>query len=164
MRKKTTILVLLMVAIAFYSSYTIFSYDNRKASNLSAYCSIDFRGIADPQTNTVIGATLSVVDLRYASGALEKFFIIDIDGKTYKIDSVEISAQSPTYSPKDFSSGKYLKNTNTLFVTFPPQILAEISQADLVKVSFKYVGSDAAIELPLSNLDLQYWKNQVPSL
>jgi len=164
MRKKTAILVLVIVAIAFYCSYTVFSYDNRMVSSLSAYCNIDFRGVIDPQTNNVIGATLSVVDFRYDSAPLEKLFIIDVDGKTYKIDSIEIFAQSPTYSPKDFPTGKCFKHTNTLFVTFPPQVLKEISLADNVKVSFKYLGSDSAIELPLSNLDLQYWKNQLPSL
>ena len=164
MHKKTTILVLILVAIASYCSYTIFSYDNRTVSNLSAYCTIDFRGIADPQTNNITGATLSVVDLRYDSGPLEKFFIIDVDGKTYKIDSIEISSQPPSYAPKDFPTGTSFKYTNTLFVTFPPQVLKEISQAGIVKVSFKYLDSDSAIELPLSNLDLQYWKNQLPPL
>jgi hypothetical protein len=162
-RKKTTILVLVIVAIAFYCSYMIFSYDNRTANNLSSYCNIDFRGVADPQTNIVTGATLSIVDLRYDSEPLEKFFIIDVNGKTYKIDSIEISAQPPTYSSNDFPTGKCFKHTNTLFVTFPPQVLKEISQADTVKVSFKYFGSNSAIELPLSAVDLQYWKNQLPS-
>lgn len=164
MRKKTTILVLVIVTIAFYCSYTVYSYDNRTVSNLSAYCNIDFRGVIDPQTNTVTGATLSIVDFRYHSGPLEKFFIIDIDGRTYKIDSIEISDQPPTYSHKDFSIGKSFKYTNTLFATFPPQILKKISQADTVKVSFKYTDSDSAIELPLSAVDLRYWKNQLPSL
>ena len=163
MRKKTTILVLVIVAIAFYCSYMVFSYDNRTASNLSAYCNIDFRGVVDPQTNNVTGATLSVVDFRYNSGPLEKFFIIDVDGKTYKIDSIKISAQPPTYSPKDPPTAKGFKHTNTLFVTFPPQMLKKISQADTVTISFKYTDSDQVIELPLSNLDLQYWKNQLPS-
>ena len=164
MYKKTTILVLIIAAIAFYCSYTVFSYDNRTVSNLSAYCTIDFRGVTDPQTNNVTGATLSVVDFRYDSGSLEKFFIIDVNGKKHKIDSIETSAQAPSYSPKDFPTGEFFKHTNTLFVTFPPQVLREISHADTVKVSFKYAGSDSAIELPLSAPDLQYWKNQLPSL
>lgn len=164
MHKKTTILVSIIVAIALYCSYIVFSYDNRTVSNLSAYCTIDFHGVADPQTNNVTGATLSIVDFRYDFRPLEKFFIIDVDGKTYKIDSIEISAQPPTYSPKDFSTGEGFKHTNTLFVTFPPQVLKEISQAGIVKVSFKYFGSNSAIELPLSTPDLQYWKNQLPSL
>ncbi|WP_378956857.1 hypothetical protein [Pelosinus sp. sgz500959] len=164
MRKKTTILVFFISAIAFYCSYTVFSYDNRTANNLSAYCNIDFRGVVDPKTTHVTGATLSVVDFRYDSRPMEKNFIIDVDGKTYKIDNIEISAQPPTYSLKDFSIGKCFKHTNTLFVTFPPQILKEISQADTVKVSFNYLGSDSAIELPLSTVDLQYWKNQLSSL
>ncbi|AJQ29407.1 hypothetical protein [Pelosinus fermentans] len=163
MRKKTTILVFVIVAIASYCSYTVYSYDNRTVSNLSAYCNIDFRGVADPQKNIVTGATLSIVDFRYDSGPLEKFFIIDVDDKAYKIDSIEISAQPPTYSPNDFTTGKCFKHTNTLFLTFPPQVLKEISQADTVKVSFKYLGSNSAIELPLSAVDLQYWKNQLPS-
>jgi len=164
MREKTIILVLIIVVIAFYSSYAVFSYDNRTASNLSAYCTIDFRGVADPQTTIITGATLSIVDLRYDPKPLENFFILAVDGKTYKIHSIEISTQSPTYSPTDFSTGKSFKHTNTLFVTFPPQVLQEISQATTVKVSFKYVNSASVIELPLSNQDLQYWKNQLPSL
>ncbi|EIW19565.1 MULTISPECIES: hypothetical protein [Pelosinus] len=163
MRKKTTILVFVIVAIAFYCSYMAYSYDNRIVNNLSAYCNIDFRGVADSQTNTVTGATLSIVDFRYDSGPLEKFFIIDVDDKAYKIDSIEISAQPPTYSPKDFSTERCFKHTNTLFVTFPPQVLKEISQAAAVKVSFTYLGSNSAIELPLSAADLQYWKNQLQS-
>jgi len=164
MRKKTTILILVIVTIALYCSYTVYSYDNRTVSNLSAYCNIDFRGVIDPQTNTAIGATLSIIDTRYHSGTLEKFFIIDIDGKTYKIDSIEISSQPPTYSQKDFPTGNSFKYTNTLFVTFPPQVLKEISQANTVKAFFKYTNSDSAIELPLSAVDLRYWKNQLPSL
>lgn len=162
MYKKITILVLIIVAI--YCCYTVFSYDNRTASNLSAYCNIDFRGVADPQTNIITGATLSVIDYRYDSRPLEKFFIIDVDGKAYKIDNIEISAQPPTYSPKDSTIGKHFKHTNTLFVTFPLQVLKEISQADTIKVSFKYLDNDSTIQLPLSNPDLQYWKNQLPSL
>jgi len=166
MRKKITILVLVIVIVAIvsYYSYTVFSYDNRTASNLSAYCNIDFRGVADPQTNNIIGATLSIVDFRYDSGPLEKFFIIDVDDKTYKIDSIKISAQPPAYSRKDFPTGKGFKHTNTLFVTFPPQVLKEISKADTIKVSFKYLGNNSPLELPLSAADLQYWKNQLPPL
>ena len=164
MRKKIIILVLVIVAIAAYCSYTISSHDNRTVSNLSAYCNIDFRGVTNPQTNTVTDATLSIVDFRYDSRPLEKFFTITVDSKTYKIDSIEISAQPPTYLPKDFPAGKGFKHTNTLFVTFPPQVLKEISRANIVKVSFKYTNTDSVIELPLSAVDLQYWKNQLPSL
>ncbi len=164
MRKQTTILILIAVAIIAYCSYTVFSYDNRTASNLSAYCNIDFRGIRNPQTSRVTGATLSIVDSRYNSASLEKYFIIHVDGKSYNIDSITVSAKPPSYSLKDFPTGNYFKYTNILFVTFPPQILKEISQASAVKVSFKYLGSNSVIELPLSSPDLQYWKNQLPSL
>ena len=162
MRKKIAILVLFVVAIISYCSYTVYSYDNRTASNLSAYCNIDFRGVADPQTNIITGATLSIVDFRYDSGPLEEFFIIDIDDKTYKIDSIKITSQSPAYSFKDSPAGKDFKYTNTLFVTFPSQVLKEISKADTVKVSFKYLGNHSPLTLPLSAADLRYWKNQLP--
>ena len=78
MRKKTTILLFMIVVIAMYCSYTVFSYDNRTASNLSAYCTIDFRGVADPQTNHITAATLSIVDFRYDSKRLEKSFHIAV--------------------------------------------------------------------------------------
>lgn len=164
MHKKIMILVIVIIAIVSYCSYTVFSYDNRTASNLSSYCNIDFRGVTDPQTKHVTSATLSIVDFRYDSDPLTKFFIIDIDGKSYEIDSIELSAQKPTYSSEDFFTGKFFKHTNTLFVTFPQEILKEITQASTVKVSFKYVDSNLAIDLPLSNVDLQYWKNQLLSL
>lgn len=164
MHKKTTILISLILIIAVYYSYTCFSYDNRTASNLSAYCNIDFRGITDSQTNKVTGATLSIVDFRYHSAPLENFISIDIDDKSYKIDHAQISSHPPTYSIKDFSTRKNFTHTNTLFVTFSPQILKELSQASAVKVSFKYTDSDSAITLPLSAVDLQYWKKQLRSL
>lgn len=161
MRKKPTIFVLLIAATIAYYSYTVFAYNNRTASNLSAYCTIDFRGVADPQTNTVTAATLSVVDFRYGSGQLENFFSIYVNDKPYKIDNTARSTQPPTYSLQDFSTGRCFKYTNTLFITFPPEILEEIAQADTVKVSFKYANSDSIIMLPLSAVDLQYWKNQL---
>ena len=164
MRKKTAILLLFIVGITFYHRYTAFSYDNRTANNLSAYCNIDFRGVTDPQTKKVTSATLSIVDFRYHSGALEKFLIIDINGKKHQIENIKVSAQPPTYPLKDFPTGKGFQYTNTLFITFPPQVLQEISQADTIKVSFKYLDSTSAIELPLSPVDLIYWKNQLPSL
>jgi len=161
MRKKITILLFIIVVMIAYCSYTVFSYDNRTASNLSSYCTIDFRGVADPQTKNISAATLSIVDFRYDSKPLQKFFTINIDGDIYNIDHIEVSAQLPTYSLKDFPTGNGFKHTNTLFVTFPPQVLTKISQAGTVKVSFQYVGSNSAIELPLSAVDLQYWKNQL---
>ena len=164
MGKKITILFLLLLSVTCFYGYKVFSYDNRTASNLSAYCNIDFRGVRDGQSNKVIGATLSIMDFRYHSGTLEKFFIIDVNGKKYKLDAIEVSSQPPTYPLKDFPLGKGFKYTNTLFVTFPPQVLQEISQGDIVKVSFKYLDSNSAIELPLSAVDLRYWKNQLSSL
>lgn len=164
MHKKTILLVFILILMIAYSSYTVFSYNNRTAGNLSAYCNIDFRGVVDPQTTTVTGATLEMVDFHYGANPLEKFFLLTIDGKQYTVDTLESSAQPPTYSLKDFPVGMGFKYTNTLFITFPPQILKEISKANKIIVSFKYAGNTSAIELPLSAVDLQYWKHQLPTL
>jgi len=164
MNKKLTTLLLLLVAIITYGCYAVYSHDNRTAGNLSAYCHIDFRGVTEPQTQKTSAATLSIVDYRYGASPLEPFFGIDIDGKIYAIDDVEVSVQPPTYLPQDIRSDRFLKHTNTIFIVFPPQVLQEISQATTVKVSFKYANSPSPVTLPLSDVDLRYWKNQLPSL
>jgi len=137
------------------------SYDNRSASNLSSYCNIDFRGIIDPETNKIKTATLSLIDYRFSSNPLEKFCIVDVDGKKYKVLADDTSSLPPTYSPKDFKFEIGFKYTNSLLAHFEPSLLKEINNANTVKISFKYVDNDSAIELPLSDVDLKYWKNQL---
>ncbi len=158
MRKIFGSLFIILILFVTHCAYEIYSYDNRSAANLSAYCNIDFRSVIDPKTNAVSGATLSIVDFRYASGRLEKQLLLDIDGKKFKVNEVEISSKAPAYT-----DGNY-KHVNTLFVVFPEEILKEIAAADKIKVSFKYIGKTAGIELPLSAPDLAYWKKQLPPL
>ena len=158
MRKIFGILSIILILFITHCAYEIFSYDNRSAATLSAYCNIDFRSVTEPTTNTVSGATLSIVDFRYASGQLEKQLLLDIDGKKFKLNEVEISSKAPAYTDGNF------KHANTLFAVFPPQILKEIATADKVKVSFKYTDKTSGVELPLSAPDLVYWKKQLPPL
>lgn len=163
MSKKILIPLFLLVALVAYCGYIVSAHDNRSASNLSAFCDIDFRGVMDRQTNTVTGATLSIIDFRYQPGPLEHFFLITVDGRPYKIDSIALSSQPPTYSPGDYATASYLKHTNMLFVTFPLHVLQEIPRATTVTVTFKYANRNTGITLPLSAADLQYWKNQLPA-
>ncbi|MBP2634026.1 MAG: hypothetical protein H6Q70_4654 [Firmicutes bacterium] len=162
MMKKATLAIITIIIIIFTYSigYRAF-YDNRTANNLSSYCTIDFRGVIDPTTNKVTIATLSLVDYRFSSKPIEKFCIIDVDDKTYKIAADETSSFPPTYSPNDFNLQSCFKYTNSLLVHFEPSLLKEINNAKIVKISFKYVGNNSAIELPLSEVDLKYWKKQL---
>lgn len=164
MIKKITIAIITIILFFACSNFYRASYDNRTASNLSSYCTIDFRGVIDPTTNKVTAATLSLVDYRFSSKPLEKFCIVDVDGKTYKVTTDATASLPPTYSLNDFNLQTGFKYTNSLLVHFEPSLLKEINNAKSVKISFKYVGNDSAIELPLSEVDLNYWKNQLISL
>lgn len=160
--KKATIAIITIIIIIFACSVGYrTSYNNRTASNLSSYCNIDFRGVIDPTTNKITTATLSLVDYRFSSKPLEKFCIVDVDGKTYKVTTDATTSLPPTYSPNDFNLQTCFKYTNSLLVHFDPSLLKEINNAKSVKISFKYVGNDSAIKLPLSEVDLRYWKNQL---
>ena len=161
MIKKITIAIITIILFFVCSSFYRASYDNRTASNLSSYCNIDFRGVINPTTNTVTAATLSLIDYRFSNKPLEPFCIVDVDGKTYKFAADETSSFPPTYSPNDFNLQTCFKYTNNLLVHFEPSLLKEINNAKIVKISFKYVDSDSTIELPLSEVDLKYWKNQL---
>jgi hypothetical protein len=160
MTKKATIAIIIIIIFACSIGYRS-SYDNRTASNLSSYCTIDFHGVIDPTANKVTAATLSLIDYRFSSKPLEKFCIVDVDGKTYKVSVDETASLPPTYSPNDVNLQTCFKYTNSLLVHFEPSLLKEINNAKTVKISFKYISNDSAIELPLSEVDLKYWKNQL---
>ncbi|MBP2632531.1 MAG: hypothetical protein H6Q70_3159 [Firmicutes bacterium] len=159
-KKITFAIFTIILVITSFIGYRA-SYDNRSANNLSSYCNIDFRGIIDPATNKVQAATFSLVDYRFSKNSLEKFCIVDVDGKKYKVSADETSSIPPTYSPKDFKLDTGFKYTNSLFVHFDPSLLKEIKNANTVKILFKYINNDSAIELPLSEVDLGYWKKQL---
>ncbi|WP_019552302.1 hypothetical protein [Propionispira raffinosivorans] len=161
MRKfiRTLIIILILASLGSFAYRS--SYDNRSASNLSAYCNIDFRSIIDPSTNKISQVTLSLLDFRFSKQPLESFCRIDIDGKEYQLDAFETASQAPTYSLQDFSNVNSFKYTNHLIVAFPPQIQKEIAAAKQIKISFQYKGNPTPIELPLSDVDLTYWKKQL---
>lgn len=158
--------VLLGLMVIFLSglvagSVYVYSYDYRVADNLSAYCNIDFRSRFQPGTNRLTGATLELVDFRFSSQPLEPFCLLDVDGEIYRLD-----AQSSEFNPALRTLGSFtgmdsLKNRSRILVSLPLTVLAAIERAEQVKVSFQYAGSEAAIELPLSQPDLQYWKKQL---
>jgi len=160
MRKKLMILILL--AAVFAVGGVTSSYNNRTASNLSAYCHIDFRGLPEPAVHEVNDATLALTDFRFFANPLEDTLTIDIDGKKYQLPA-EVYYRPPTFSPADFQQERCFKHTNSLFLHFPPAILREIQTAQSVKIAFQYMGSATPIELPLSEADLSYWKNQLKS-
>ena len=158
MRKKLMILILL-AAVCAVGGITL-SYNNRTASNLSAYCHIDFRGLPDPAAHKVDDASLALTDFRFFASPLEDTLTIDIDGKRYRLPA-EVSYRPPTLSPADFQQERCFKHTNSLFLHFSPAILREIQTAQSVNIAFQYTGSAKPIELPLSEADLMYWKNQL---
>ena len=152
-----TIFLVGLVAGAGY----VYSYDARVADNLSAYCNIDFRSRFEPGTNRLAGATLELVDFRFSSQPLEPFCLLDVDGEIYRLE-----AQSAEFKPAPRTVGSFtgmdsLKNKSRILVPLPLPVLTAIEQAEQVKVSFRYAGSEAAVELPLSQPDLQYWKKQL---
>ncbi len=100
MLKKTTIRVLVSVVSAFIAVIRFSLITIVLSATYQPTIYTHFRGVADPQTNNVTGATL-----------LENFIILDVDDKTYQIHSIKISAQSPTYSPKDFPTEKCFQHT-----------------------------------------------------
>ena len=157
-----TVLLGILVVLGFlgYGAY----YDHRKADYLSAYCHIDFRSELDAKTDRVKQTTLSIVDFRYSRSPLEKEFSITIDGKTYEVDTVEVGFSAPVFSWQDDKDEQWGKARNTLLITFPRPILEQIKGAKEIRVAFRYVGSDTAIDLPLSAPDLKYWQDQLAKL
>lgn len=156
-------LLLVVLGAAGYLFQSIQAHDSRSARSLSAYCNIDFRGVRDLQSGSVVGATLSIVDFRYAPQPLDGSLVVAIDGDRRRIDAVNVAQTPPVYSPSRFGEPHAFQHGNTLFVSFPPQLLPEIAHAKHVTIAFRYVGS-LEVELPLSEPDLQYWKNQLPGL
>ncbi len=161
--KKSMLFFLLVASLVAYAYHSVSAYDQRSAANLSAYCNIDFRSVKETPTAPVSGATLSLVDFRYAAAPLKPFCLITIDGQAYPLADVSVSAAPPSYALDGLVSGSSLRRANTLFVTFPRPVLAALARAESVSVSFQYADSAAPLTLPLSAVDLQYWKKQLPA-
>jgi hypothetical protein len=53
-----------------------------------------------------------------------------------------------------------LKNTNKLFVEFPPEAFDSMRRAEVITIQFAYDNGDK-ISLPLSEPDMEYWKDHL---
>ena len=148
-----------MVGIVFISivaiSFQIYSFNNRHADNLSSYCNIDFIGLK--QDGVVKAAFLEIVDFRYSGAKLSPQVELIIDER-----KVACVAQSISQSNND--QGNLLeqrKVKNSLNIVFDEVVVQQIKTATTVKVGFKYEDETNFRVFPLSQVDLNYWKNQL---
>ena len=152
-------IVRVMVGIVFISivaiSFQIYSFNNRHADNLSSYCNIDFIGLK--QDGVVKAAFLEIVDFRYSGAKLSPQVELIIDER-----KVACVAQSISQSNND--QGNLLeqrKVKNSLNIVFDEVVVQQIKTATTVKVGFKYEDETNFRVFPLSQVDLNYWKNQL---
>ena len=152
-------IVRVMVGIVFISivaiSFQIYSFNNRHADNLSSYCNIDFIGLK--QDGVVKAAFLEIVDFRYSGAKLSPQVELIIDER-----KVACVAQSISQSNND--QGNLLeqrKVKNSLNIVFDEVVVKQIKSATMVKVGFKYEDDTNFRVFPLSQVDLNYWKNQL---
>ena len=148
-----------MVSIVIISivviSGQIYSFNNRQADNLSSYCNIDFIGLK--QDGVVKAAFLEIVDFRYSGAKLSPQVELIIDER-----KVACVAQSISQSNND--QGNLLeqrKVKNSLNIVFDEVVVKQIKSATMVKVGFKYEDDTNFRVFPLSQVDLNYWKNQL---
>ena len=152
-------IVRVMVGIVFISivaiSFQIYSFNNRHADNLSSYCNIDFIGLK--QDGVVKAAFLEIVDFRYSGAKLSPQVELIIDER-----KVACVAQSISQSNND--QGNLLeqrKVKNSLNIVLDEAVVKQIKSATTVKVGFKYEDETNFRVFPLSQVDLNYWKNQL---
>ena len=152
-------IVRVMVGIVFISivaiSFQIYSFNNRHADNLSSYCNIDFIGLK--QDGVVKAAFLEIVDFRYSGAKLSPQLELIIDNG-------EVSCLAQSISQSNNDQGSLLeqrKAKNILKVVFDEVVVQQIKTATTVKVGFKYEDETNFRVFPLSQVDLNYWKNQL---
>ena len=148
-----------MVGIVFISivaiSFQIYSFNNRQADNLSSYCNIDFIGLK--QDGVVKAAFLEIVDFRYSVAKLSQQLEL-------MIDKGEVSGLAQSISQSNNDQGSLLdkkKKKNILKVVLDEAVVKQIKSATMVKVGFKYENDTNFRVFPLSQVDLNYWKNQL---
>jgi len=158
MQKNFLCIFLLLISIVITSilGYTSW-FDNRTASNLSSYCSIDFRGFRTSPELPAASADFTLTDRHFSSSPLEDFCYLTIDGKEYKLPAASVLSISPNYA---FNLEK-CKYTNTLVFHLHAPLLNKIKQANSILVTIKYTNWSTATALPLNEPDLNYWKNQL---
>jgi hypothetical protein len=158
MMKKLSLLAILLILGGLAVFFQINSYNNRHAENLSAYCHIDFRGVKSD--SIVNGATLQLTDFRFFAAKLEPAIELTIDGKSLTLPAATNTQTKPTLTVSDFGEERCFKYESSLFIEFPPELLQSIAKASNINVTFNYTDG-TSIDLPLSQPDLKYWKNQL---
>ncbi len=133
-------------------------YDHRPCDNLSGYCDIDFQTGVDRQ-GKIDSATLTILDYRYSSAKLLPTLTMICDDDTFELDAA-VRQTPPSYSIAFFNDKTTLKNTNKLFVEFPPESFEAIKKADVITIQFNYDNGDK-ISLPLSEPDMDYWRTHL---
>lgn len=158
--KKLFILAVLLILGSLAVFFQISSYNNRQAENLSAYCHIDFRGVSSG--GVLSSATLQLTDFRFFAAKLEPAITLTIDGKKLSVPATTNTQTKPTLAVSDFGKERCFKYESSLFIEFPPELLQSIAKASNINVTFNYTDG-TSIDLPLSQPDLKYWKNQLVS-
>ena len=132
--------------------------DHRTAPSLSAYCDIDFKSARD-EKGRIASATLTLLDYRYSNTPLKPQLRLYIDGVAWDIDGTA-KQLPPVYALQSYDARTAFKNTNKLFVEFPPEALPEIKAAKEIRVQLTAEGSKP-IDLPLNGPDRDYWQTQI---
>ncbi len=148
---------LLILLGGFGYGYT-YMLDHRTADSLSAYCDIDFRADTD-EHGKISTANLTLQDYRFAGNQLKPVILLICDNDMYDIKA-SVRQTPPSYSVAFYNDKTTFKNTNKLFAEFPTETFEAIRQAQVVRVRFTYDNGDA-VELPLNEHDLEYWKDQL---
>ena len=159
MKNKLIILfgIMLIMFGGFGYGYT-YMIDHRTADSLSAYCDIDFKTDVD-EKGVVSTANLTILDYRFAGDRLKPALLLICDDDIFDMQA-SIRQTPPSYSIAFYNDKTTFKNTNKLFAEFPADSFAAIRQAQVVRIRFTYEDG-TAIELPLNEHDLQYWKDQL---
>ncbi|WP_085023762.1 hypothetical protein [Anaerovibrio sp. JC8] len=133
-------------------------FDHRPADNLSGYCDIDFQTGVD-LNGKVNSATLTIQDYRYSSANLLAAMTLICDDDTYTMEA-SVRQTPPSYSFAFYNDKTTLKNTNKLFVEFPPESFDSMRKAEVITIQFAYDNGDK-VSLPLSEPDKEYWKDHL---
>ena len=159
MKNKLIILfgIMLIIFGGFGYGYTYMA-DHRIADSLSAYCDIDFKTDVD-EKGVVSTANLTILDYRFAGDRLKPALLLICDDDIFDMQA-SIRQTPPSYSIAFYNDKTTFKNTNKLFAEFPADSFNAIRQAQVVRIRFTYEDG-TAIELPLNEHDLQYWKDQL---
>ena len=156
MKQKIVRLSLVIISgILVIAMFQIYSFNNRHADNLSSYCNIDFIGLK--QDGVVKAAFLEIVDFRYSGAKLSPQLELIIDNR-------EVSCLAQSISQSNNDQGSLLeqrKAKNILKVVLDEAVVKQIKSATMVKVGFKYEDDTNFRVFPLSQVDLNYWKNQL---